>query len=165
MATKKTASASASVKRINAKIDAINRKSNPADRWYVFDASGKLLVGDLFYKTARGALMRAIPGAHIYSYGMSGNQTYSFAIDKEPRHVFVTRDPDFDLRMRKTVRNPARVGVTRAKEPKHQTKMFEVWDAERNQGIAQFFSKEKAVEYAKAYANKWNVPVKVIRED
>lgn len=102
---------------VNRAIDAMNRKKNPADRWYVYSADGKysLIKGDLFYKTARGALMKAFPGAHVYSYAVSANgETYSFAIDKEPRHVIVTRDPDYDLRMKRQRKSNPAVKKTRA---------------------------------------------------
>lgn len=68
------------------------------DRWYVYGSDGALIAGDLFYKTALGALKKVFPGVHVYSSGVSGAGTVSYAIDMEPRHVFVSPDPDFDLR-------------------------------------------------------------------
>lgn len=95
---------------VDQQIDALlKRTKNPAinDRWYVYGAGGRLIAGDLFYKTALGALRKVFPGVHVYSKGVSGGGTVSYAIDQEPRHVFVSRDPDFDLR-RKAAANPAR---------------------------------------------------------
>lgn len=76
------------------------RDANPAaDFWHVFDAHGKVIARDLPHKTALGALKRIFPGVHVYSHGQTGNgRTVSYAIDAEPRHVFVTKDADFDLR-------------------------------------------------------------------
>lgn len=149
---------------VNRALDKINAKPNPMDktRWYVFSADGKLIASDLRYKTARGALMRAIPGAHIYSQGVSGGGTVSYAIDKEPRHVFVTNDPDFDLRMKKSrSANPARktraVRVVAANPVKRPKSLYVVWtaaaDGIKHERLATFEKLSEARKYAQAYAD------------
>lgn len=65
--------------------------------FYVFDTKGALIGEPVEgVKTALGALKRAIPRAHVYSSGYtfgSVGDIYSYAIDKEPHHVFVATFP------------------------------------------------------------------------
>lgn len=126
--------------------------------WHIFDSAGNLLFHDLSYVTPLAALKRAFPGVHVYSHAVSGRHLFSYAIDKEPRHVFVTTDINFDLRRG----NPGRVKVKYDAIAADQMRImvYEKRGGKFNH-IANFDVLSKAKEYAQAYADAHNVSVEI----
>lgn len=141
MATKKTASASASVKRINAKIDAINRGENPAlsdeDSIFVREARARI-------KELDSLILSAIDKRQYTTADRLDSQRSKLwkAIDARER-----REPRSANPTSKAARNPV-------KRPKS---LYAVWtaaaDGIKHERIATFEKLSEARKYAQAYAD------------